>query len=192
MRSAQARCISRPRSWFDTGCALLSFAVFIVLLIALAGSTLALLKQARPTPVSVLVIGDRESPKNAARVFLANQDHSRYIVTCSTEVFRNGAWQFVRSQPPEAPSGDPIDPKSQRSFIVPIPQEGNAWRVRLTGRRALNHFERTFSWFFRLLKLEYPFDMVFQVNSADMVIRRAGRLSVPPRSGALSAHPEVK
>ena len=190
MRSVKARGRARPNIVIDAIAGALSFAAFIVLVAALATSTLLLFKKERPQPVSVVILEDQNqsAPNGNTRVVLANQDDRGYVLSGRIEVFKNGSWLYAPVETAAASLPDELRPKAQYSLSVPAPPEGSAWRVNLTGKRAMGEFEAGLAWMFDCVKLKYPFGHAFNVVGPEVLIRRD---EIPPAGlnpEILSAH----
>ena len=100
-------------------------------------------------------------------MFFTNTGDRHYDCSVTTEVLRNSEWREATVQHSEAVFV--MSPGSHIPSLMPIPQEGRAWRVKLVASRSLGEVEREVDWLFRCLKLEYPFGKRFQVAGPEML-----------------------
>src|ERR1043165_8675994 len=120
---------TRIEVWFDAWIAALSFVTFIVLLGAAIYSALGLRKGQSRQPITILVVGQEGvSATNVAQVFFTNVGDLGYDCVVTSEIFRNGEWREATVQHSEAVFV--MRPRSHSPWLMPIPQEGRAWRVK--------------------------------------------------------------
>ncbi len=169
-KPARPSC-GKTKARFGTCISVLSFIIFVALIGAVICYVLNLFHKPSPPPITVLVMdptkGDSES--SLSRVLLTNASRRHYNYVFWTEVFANGRWHSAFVQHSDSASATDMPPRSGRLLSVPIPQDGDAWRVKLVGNRVLDSVETKICRLFRCLKLEYPFAKDFQVEGPEML-----------------------
>lgn len=195
MRSVKARGRRRPTVVLDALAGFLSFGTFLAVVSVLTILTLLSLKKESPAPLSLIILGDsaRAAMGQVTRAVLANSEDRGYVVSCWIEAFKDGSWRYAPAQTAAARLPDQILPKAQYAFSVPAPQEGSAWRLKVTGRRTMGASETALAQMFGKIKLKYPFAKTFKVDGPEVVIRRNDPLPADlGTGGTLSAHREVR
>ena len=167
--------------WFDACIASLSFLILIVLISGLTFKGLSLFRQPLPPPVAILIVGqtNNASGSTMTQLMFTNASNHRLNYTFSVEVLRKGLWQDGSVQQSDAALANALPPRSGRLLSLPIPQEGDEWRVTLVARRALGGVETEVCQLFRRFNLEYPFGKEIQVSGPEMLNVSCKKLNSP-------------
>ena len=175
--------------WFDACVANLSFLILIALISVLTFKGLSLFRQPSPPPVAILIVGQTNSASGSilTQVIFTNSSNHRLSYAFSAEVLKKGSWQNGSVQHSDAELANALPPRSGRLVSLPIPQEGNEWRVTLVGRRVLAGVETEVCQLFRRFNLEYPFAKEIQVRGPEMLNLACKELNSPqiPVAGRL-------
>jgi len=163
----------------------LSFLVLIALFGALTFKGLSLFRKPPPPPVAILIAGqtDNASGNTLTQVIITNSTKFWLSYNFSAEVRKRSWWQDGSVQHPDAASANILPPKSGRLLSLPIPNEGDEWRVVLVGHRVLGGFESEVCQLFRRFNLEYPFANEIQVTGPEM-LNPSGKKFSPPQIAA--------
>jgi len=81
------------------------------------------------------------------------------------ELLNNGVWSNSATQHQEALMANSLPPSFERTIELPLPEEGNEWRIEVGASRVLGNFEMSRYRMVNRLKLRYPFAPDFQVYS---------------------------
>ena len=167
--------------WFDACVANLSFLILIALISVLTFKGLSLFRQPSPPPVAILIVGQTNNAAGTTltQVLFTNASSHRLNYTFSVEVLRKGLWQDGSVQQSDAALANALPPRSVRLLSLPIPQEGDEWRVTLVARRALGGVETEVCQLFRRFNLEYPFAQEIPVSGPEMLNASWNELNSP-------------
>jgi len=167
--------------WCDACIANLSFLILIALIGGLTFKGLSLFRQPLPPPIAILIVGQANDAAGTTltQVMFTNASNHRLSYAFSVEVLKNGSWQDGSVQHSDAALANALPPRSGRLLSLPIPQEGDEWRVTLVGRRVLAGVETEVCQLFRRFNLEYPFAKEIQVRGPEMLNLACKELNSP-------------
>jgi len=170
-KNGRRRPLGRIRVWLGACVSNLSFIIFFGLIGALICQGLSLLRKPSPPPVSILIVGQTNGPSGSAvaQIILTNSSNYRISYALSTEVRKRSWWQNASVQPSDAILGNALPSASERLLTVPVPREGDEWRVILVGHRILGTVENEISELFHRFKFEYPFAKEIEVRGPEML-----------------------
>ena len=167
--------------WFDASIANLSFLILLVLIGGLTFKGLNMFRQPAPAPVAILIVGQTNDAAGTTltEVMFTNASNHRLSYTFAVEVLREGSWQAGSVQRSDAALANALPPGSGRLISLPIPEEGDEWRVTLVARRVLAGVETEVSQLFRRVNLEYPFAKEIRVSGPVMLNASWKKLNSP-------------
>jgi len=172
--------------WFDACIANLSFLILIVLISGLTFKGLSLFRQPLPPPVAILIVGQTNNAAGSTltQLMFTNASNHRLSYAFSVEVMSNGSWQDGSVQHSDAALANALPPRTGRLLSLPVPQDGDEWRVTLVARRVLGGVETEVCQLFRRFNLEYPFAKEIQVSGPEMLNLSCKKLNTPQIAAA--------
>ena len=167
--------------WCDACIANLSFLILIALISVLTFKGLSLFRQPLPPPIAILIVGQANdaSGTTLTQVMFTNASNNRLSYAFSAEVLKKGSWQNGSVQHSDAALANALPPKTGRLLSLPVPQEGDEWRVTLVARRVLGGVETEVCQLFRRFNLEYPFAQEIPVSGPEMLNASWNELNSP-------------
>jgi hypothetical protein len=114
----------------------------------------------KPSPKSISVAVVRFTQDAAgsrlAVVQFVNRTSAALNYNFAAQVRKEGAWTDAAAQHEEGRMANSLPPKFERTIEVPVPEDGDAWRIELVTGRVLGNFEVPLYRLANRLKMRYP------------------------------------